>query len=161
MKNKMKLVSTACFCLFVYGINAQEALVTSAQEASGTGGHLSSSFGQVHYQTNSGSSGTMTQGVQQAFEISVTSGIKETGIELNCSVFPNPTVNFLNLKITANNNDKLSYQLFDQNGRIVDSNSVNSENTMIDMTTLPTSTYFLIVNQNNLEIKTFKIIKKL
>lgn len=159
MKNKTKIVGTAFLSLFLTGINAQEALLTSGHEASGTGGLSSASIGQVLYTTNSGSSGTVAQGVQQAYEISTTAGIEETGIQLICSAYPNPTVNHLTLNVVNNTNDNLSYQLFDLNGKILDANSINSENTIIEMTAFTPATYFLKVVQDNLEIKTFKIIK--
>lgn len=160
MKNKTKLVSTAFLCLSLFGVNAQEAILTSGQEASGTGGSSSSSMGQVLYTTNSGSSGTVAQGVQQAFEISTTSGIDEMGIQLSCSVYPNPTANFLNLNVLTNIDDNLSYQLSDLNGRTIEGNTINSEITTIDMSTLTPAVYFLKVTQGKTEMKTFKIIKK-
>lgn len=159
MKNKKKIVGTAFLSLFLTGINAQDALLTSGQEASGIGGTSSSSIGQVLYTTNSGSSGTVAQGVQQAFEISTAVGIEETGIQLICSAYPNPTVNSLTLNVVNNVKGNLSYQLFDLTGKLIDVNTINSENTSIDMTALSPATYFLKVTQDNLEIKTFKIIK--
>lgn len=160
MKNKKKLVSTAFLCLSLFGVNAQEVILTSGQEATGTGGSSSSSIGQVLYTTNSGSSGTVAQGVQQAFEISTTSGIDEIGIQLSCSVYPNPTANFLNLNVLTAISDNLSYQLSDLNGRTIEVNSINSEITTIDLSTLTPAVYFLKVTQDNTEMKTFKIIKK-
>lgn len=159
MKNTKKIVGTAFLSLFLNGINAQESLLTSGQESSGIGGSSSSSIGQVLYTTNNGSSGTVAQGVQQAFEISTTAGIEETGIQLICSVYPNPTVNNLTLNVVNNSNGNLSYQLFDLKGKMIEGNTIYSENTLIDMTTFTPATYFLKVTQNNLEIKTFKIIK--
>lgn len=159
MKTKKKIVGTVFLSMFLTGINAQEALLTSGQEASGSGGSSSSSMGQVLYTTNIGSSGSVAQGVQQAFEISTTIGIEETGIQLVCSAFPNPTVDNLLLTVVNNLNDDLSYQLFDLNGKLIDANSIHSENTTINMESLPPAGYFLKVKQDNTEIKTFKIIK--
>lgn len=159
MKNKKKIVGTALLSLFLTGINAQDALLTSGQEASGIGGISSSSIGQVLYTTNSGSSGTVAQGVQQAFEISTTVGIEETGIQLVCTAYPNPTINNLTLNVVNNVNGNLSYQLFDLTGKLIDAQTIYSENTSIDMTALPPAAYFLKVTQDHLEIKTFKIIK--
>lgn len=159
MKNTKKIVGTAFLSLFLTGIYAQESILTSGQEASGVGGSSSSSIGQVLYTTNSGNSGTVAQGVQQAYEISSTSGIEEVGIQLACSAYPNPTIKNITLTVEDNTNDNLSYQLFDLTGEIITSNVINSENTVIEMEGLTPATYFLKVRQNNLEIKTFKIIK--
>jgi hypothetical protein len=159
MKKRQKIVGTVFLSMFLTGINAQEALLTSGQEASGSGGSSSSSMGQVLYTTNIGSSGSVAQGVQQAYEISTTIGIEETGIQLVCSAFPNPTVDNLLLTVVNNLNDDLSYQLFDLNGKLIDANSIHSESITINMESLPPAGYFLKVMQDNTEIKTFKIIK--
>lgn len=159
MKTKQKIVGTVFLSMFLTGINAQEALLTSGQEASGSGGSLSSSMGQVLYTTNIGSSGSVAQGVQQAYEISTTIGIEETSIQLVCSAFPNPTVDNLILTVLNNVNENLTYQLFDLNGKLIDANSIHEESTVINMDQLPPAGYFLKVKQENTEIKTFKIIK--
>lgn len=159
MKKRQKIVGTVFLSMFLTGINAQEALLTSGQEASGSGGSSSSSMGQVLYTTNIGSSGSVAQGVQQAYEISTTIGIEETSIQLVCSAFPNPTVDNLILTVLNNVNENLTYQLFDLNGKLIDANSIHEENTLINMDQLPPAGYFLKVKQENTEIKTFKIIK--
>jgi hypothetical protein len=159
MKTKQKIVGTVFLSLILTGINAQETILTSGQEASGIGGSSSASIGQVLYTTNIGSSGSVAQGVQQAYEISTTIGIEETSIQLVCTAFPNPTLDNLLLTVENNLNDDLSYQLFDLNGRLVEANSIHSENTTISMESLPPAGYFLKVKKDNSEIKTFKIIK--
>jgi hypothetical protein len=159
MKKRQKIVGTVFLSMFLTGINAQEALLTSGQEASGSGGSSSSSMGQVLYTTNIGSSGSVAQGVQQAYEISTTIGIEETSIQLICSAFPNPTVDNLILTVLNNVNENLTYQLFDLNGKLIAANSIHEENTLINMDQLPPAGYFLKVKQENTEIKTFKIIK--
>jgi hypothetical protein len=37
--------------------------------------------------------------VQQPYEISITTGVKETTINLEMNVYPNPTTNYLTLKV--------------------------------------------------------------
>lgn len=159
MKKQQKFVSAVCLSMFLTGINAQEALLTSGQEGSGIGGSSSSSIGQVLYTTNIGSSGSVAQGVQQAYEISTTNGIEETSIQLFCSAYPNPTVDNLILTVQNQVNSNLSYQLFDLNGKLIERSPVLEESTTINMASLPPAGYFLKVIQDAKEIKTFKIIK--
>ena len=98
------------------------------------------------------------QGVQQPYEISITTGLAKTEINLKLSAFPNPTTNYLMLQI--DNFDKnLSYQLFDFSRKLLESNTIVENSTIIKMEQLSTGSYFLKVFQNNKEIKTFKIIK--
>jgi hypothetical protein len=50
---------------------AQENVNASGSNASGSGGSASYSVGQVFYQIHSGSNGSVVEGVQQPYEISV------------------------------------------------------------------------------------------
>ena len=78
----------------------QQAVVTAGAEATGTGGTVSYSVGQVVYQTHASTSGSVAEGVQQPYEISVLSSTKDVaGISLTCSVYPNPTADYLTLKV--------------------------------------------------------------
>ena len=126
-------------------------------EATGSGGTASFSVGQIVYTTNIGANGTVAQGVQQPYEISTTLGINETTINLELSVFPNPTTNFLTLKVK--DNTQLSYLLYNLQGQLLESKSLQSTSTNINLEAQPTATYFVKIFKNNQPIKTFKIIK--
>jgi hypothetical protein len=134
-------------------VYAQQATTASGGDASGSGGSVAYSVGQIVYTTNTSSSGSVTQGVQQPYEISI-----ETDIKLNLSAYPNPTTNYLMLQIDNFDKD-LSYQLFDIRGRLLESNTVAANSTTINMEQMQTGTYLLKVTQNNKLVKTFKIIK--
>ena len=91
---------------------AQQATISSGGDALGSGGTASYSVGQVVYTTNSGSNGSVSQGVQQVYGIFAL-GIKETALNSSISVFPNPTSDNLTLQISDFKNEKLAYQLYD------------------------------------------------
>ncbi len=76
-------------------------LMTNAMEASGSDGTASYTVGQVVYTTETGTNGySIAQGVQQPFEISVVTGIKEAkDISLSVSAYPNPTSDYLIVKV--------------------------------------------------------------
>ena len=143
------------------GITAQAQQVTTATggDASGSGGTVAYSVGQVVYTTNTDASGTVSQGVQQPYEI-FTVGIKETELNILLSVFPNPTAYNLTLQISDYNNEKLSYQLFDMQGKLLNNGQVTAQQVQINTANLPPATYFInVVNQENKKIQSFKIIK--
>ena len=140
-------------------LHAQESPTASGGEATGIGGAASYSVGQVVYITNTGTNGSVAQGVQQPYEISTTVGIEVTIINLEFVAYPNPTNNALKLNIGNYNNEKLTYQLYDMQGKLLDSKQVVNSSTTINMQGLPVSTYFLNVLDNNSLIKTFKVIK--
>lgn len=102
-KLKVKSLGVAILLTFVFTLStalAQETVPASGGNITGSGGSVSYSVGQIVYTTHTGTSGSVTQGVQHPFEISVVSGIEETeDINLTCSAYPNPTTDFLQLKV--------------------------------------------------------------
>ena len=135
---------------------------TSGGNASGTGGSVSYSVGQVFNTTAFGTNGSVSEGVQQPFEISVLSGVDITGIDLYYAVYPNPTSGKLTLKLdasTTTNIQSMSYQLYDVNGKMLRNDRLKEFETSIDMSDFVSATYFLKVTNINKEVKLFKIIK--
>lgn len=139
---------------------AQENTTAAGGDASGIGGSNAYSIGQVIYTTNTSSSGSVSQGVQQAYEI-YSATIKETELKISISTFPNPTTEHLTLQITDYNNENLSYFLYDMQGKLLSNKPIKSELTEIKTARLSAASYFLyVVNQDNEKIQSFKIIKK-
>ncbi|MDD2307220.1 MAG: T9SS type A sorting domain-containing protein [Prolixibacteraceae bacterium] len=161
---KLYLSVVLLFALGLTRLNAQESVNVSGDNALGSGGSVSYSVGQVVYTTNSGTTGTVSQGVQQPYEISVITGFEDIKwMNLNCSVYPNPTTDYLTLKIDASASipiRNLSYQLYDMNGRLLESGKLESYETQIVMVNLVPETYLLEVFDQNKIVKSFKIIKR-
>ncbi|MEI6817880.1 MAG: T9SS type A sorting domain-containing protein [Bacteroidota bacterium] len=160
---KIKKVQLGAILLLVLGLTelkAQVSLNASGGNAMGSGGSVSYSIGQTMYTTNTGTNGSVAQGVQQPFEISVVNGIEEAiGINLVCSAYPNPTKDNLTLKIEGELKMQYIALICDLNGKLLGNNKIESNETNIAMNNFSAGTYFLKVMQNNKEIKTFKIIK--
>jgi len=151
------------FCLFGFGITtqAQNSVPATGGVATGTGGKQSYTIGQVVYTTIQVPTGTITQGVQQPYEISVVTFIKEASdLTLEISVYPNPAAGFVNLKVEKYDSDNLRYKLIDMNGTLIQENKVEGNETQIQLGNILPGTYFLKIVDNKKEIKTFKIIKK-
>ncbi len=161
----MKIFNIVLFlvCLFGFGTTgqAQNDIAASGSNASGSGGTVSYSVGQVVFTTNTSiTSGSVTQGVQQPFEISVITRIEQTnGITLVCIAYPNPANDFLTLKVENYIPENLSYKLFDANGKLLENKKVTGNVTIISLGNILSSLYFLKVIDNQKEIKIFKIIK--
>ena len=157
---KLKLSAILFLGLGLTGLQAQESIPASGGNASGNDGTVSYTIGQVVYTTNTGTNGSVAQGVQQPYEISVVSAIEQAkDINLICSAYPNPTTDFITLKVENYNNVSLSYQLFDINGKLLENKKLTGNETTISMENLVPATYFLKVTDNNKEVKIFKIIK--
>lgn len=156
---RLKLSAVLLLGLGLTGLQAQTSVNATGTNASGSGGTVSYSVGQVVYTTNTGSTGSVAQGVQHAYEI-FTLGIKETELNILLTAFPNPTTENLTLQISDYNNEQLSYQLFDMQGKQLSNGQITAQQTQINMNSLPTATYFVnVVNQENKKVQSFKIIK--
>jgi len=141
-------------------LQAQESMSATGGNASGTGGSVSFTIGQVVYTTNSGAGGSVAQGVQQPYEISVVTGLEAAkDITLVYSVFPNPTVDILNLKVENYDKSHLSYQLFNLDGKLLEYKEITDVVTAIKMSAYPMASYYLKIFDNKIVVKTFKIIK--
>ena len=117
--------------------------------------------GQVAYQTYTGSSGSVAQGVQQPWEISTVTAIENTeGISLAISVYPNPTSGSLKLTIKDFDYKDLRYRIYDMTGLLLQDKEIVSEETEIIMNDFTSAMYFLKIANSKQEVKVFKIIKK-
>lgn len=157
---KVKLCVFLFFSLGFTSLKAQEAIPASGGNATGSGGSASYTVGQVVYTTNTGTTGSVAQGIQQPYEISVVSGIEGAeGISLTCSVYPNPATDFLILKIEGAIQPECIAYLLDINGKLIESRKIESNETTIPLNNFVPATYFLRVVAGNKDIKTFQIIK--
>ncbi len=157
---KMKKLLIATLLLGAFQTQAQEAVATSGGNASGTNGNVSYTVGQVVYTTNTGTTGSVAQGVQQPFEIQTVLGAENFNINLQLAVYPNPTTNWLQLEVRNTDFANLSYKLFDLNGKMILNEKITAETSSIQMEHLPAAIFLLKVVSHNKEVKTFKIIKK-
>jgi hypothetical protein len=159
---KLVLSAILMFGLCLNGLQAQEAVLSSGGNGYGRGGSVSFSIGQVVYTTNTDITGTVSQGVQQPFEFYVLSGTDQTNdISLDCSVYPNPTSDFVVLKLDFSfltEMQFMSYEVYDIYARPLLNNLITEGETTIAMNNLPAATYFLKVTDNK-QVKIFKVIK--
>lgn len=138
----------------------QESIVSSGNSVSSSSGSISYSIGQVACITNTGSNGSLAQGVQQPYEIFVIVGIHEITIDLEVTAYPNPTNELLTLKYANYTNENASYQIYNVEGKLLETNSVSGSQTLINMGKMVTGNYFIKVTLENRELKVFKIIKQ-
>ena len=153
------LITTLVLLIYSAEIKGQETVPATGGDASGTGGSSSYTVGQIVYTTNTATSGSIAQGVQQPYEISTSLGIDVTEINLELIAYPNPTNNTLTLKIGNYDMEKLTYQLYDIQGKLLENKPVVNSSTTITMQNLPVSTYLLNIQDNRSLIKTFRIVK--
>jgi hypothetical protein len=140
-------------------VKAQESQLSTGGDASGTGGSVAYSVGQVVYTTNTSTTGSVAQGVQHAYEI-LSFGSDEFAFSINLNAFPNPTTDYLTLEIIEFDKEAFVYQLTDMRGKHLAMASITAQQTKLDMTNYPPAIYFLtVINQNNQVVHSFKILK--
>ena len=150
------------FCVLMTGIGAfaQSAVTASGGEASGNSGNLSYSIGQTFCSANSGTSGLINEGVQHPYEIYDVTDVQSAILEeISLSAFPNPTSNYLTLRIENDDIEGFDCTMYDISGKEILQKRITSSETSLDMNSLPSATYFVRVTKQNREVKTFKIVK--
>ncbi len=87
----MKKTCLMIICLVFFGfVFGQTSVNTAGGEVKNASGSVSYSIGQVAYTSVSNSNGSVSQGVQQAYQIS-TLNVEEKVFNFSLSVYPNPT----------------------------------------------------------------------
>jgi hypothetical protein len=153
------LVLLATWLLWANFAQAQQSINTSGGNATGSGGRVSYSVGQMVYTTEVANAGSVAQGVQHAYEI-LTVGVKETLPEISIGVYPNPTIDNLTLQVSDIGKQKLSYQLCDLQGKLINSGSLTAPQTQLITSGLAPASYYLhVLNSENKTVQSFQIIK--
>lgn len=156
----LRLSAVILLAFGLQGLQAQEVIPDTGGEASGSGGTASYSVGQIVYTTNTGTNGSVAQGVQQPYEISVVTSIEEVNdINLIVSAYPNPTCNFIILKVESYDKTNLSYLLFDIQGKLIETKKIEGNQASIVVRSLEPATYILKVIEGANVVKTLKIVK--
>ena len=159
---KLRILTVLLLTLGITGLHAQETISSGGGNASGSGGSVSYSIGQVLSDYQTGVNGSLSQGVQQPYEIWIMNGLEEfADITLDYRAYPNPATDFILLKVDNNNIplSTLTLFMYDLNGKLIKSLKVNDIETIIHMENYKPAVYYLKVIQGSKEVKTFKIIK--
>ena len=138
---------------------SQDAVAASGGNATGSNVSVSYTVGQVAYTTQTGSNGSVAQGVQQPYEIYLLSGAQFSEIKVSILAYPNPTQNVLTIDIQNQEINAMRYVLVDIQGRQIAEAAITDAHTVLQLENLPSASYILKILSQAKEIKTFKIIK--
>ncbi len=138
-------------------VSAQQSNVATGGNASGSGGTVSYSVGQVVFTTNTGPSNTVAQGVQQPYEISQVVAIEENALFADLLIYPNPTLDQIVLSVQQT--EGVSYALCNASGKLIEAHPLMSLLTSIDMSGLSPAAYYITLSGKNSSSRTFKIVK--
>ena len=139
-------------------LSAQSAIVPMGGDMEGSGVTISYTVGQIAVQSYGEGGTSISEGVQQPYEIQTIGIDNYPGITLNAMVYPNPTLG--NVQLTMNNVQfEGEVKVFDSNGKYLFSKKIEGETTVIPMSELATGTYFVNVLNGTQVLKSFKVVK--
>ncbi len=140
-------------------LKAQEAVPASGSNASGAGGTASYTIGQMEYTQNNSAAGSVSQGIQIPYEISVVTFISpDQKTSLKCIAYPNPTSGAVNLEIGHRDFGSLSYTLVNSQGKLLETKKVMGSETLISLSPYPEAVYFLNIFDHDKKVETFRIV---
>lgn len=137
---KKLLLSGACLlsCSLLF---AQQNTVPTGGDASGSGGTVSYTVGQIDYSNASGTDGSTNEGVQQPYEFfDPDASLEEIG--WNAQLYPNPTSDNIILELQAVPVDA-RYAIYDAKGKLLTEGAIDALQTTIDMRAFPPAVYQL------------------
>ena len=137
-------------------------LAATGADISNASGSISYSIGQVFFSSTTMSSGSMAQGVQQAFneDAPQTLDLAEHPKEgLSITAYPNPMTDYLIVKL-GQPSDDYSYELVSLNGKIIKKNKLKQSINKINPSFFASTTYILRIYKDDKRVKNFKLIKK-
>jgi hypothetical protein len=154
---KKATLTAVIFIINSIAVLAQTAVVTAGGNQTGSGGSVSYSIGQICDQSLVGN-GTLTEGVQQPFEIVVTDETEIPG-SFSATAYPNPASNEVILMVENTEGTEILISVFDLQGKLVQQKSISGTQTSISLSELTPLPYFVEIRKED-HTKTFKIIKK-
>jgi hypothetical protein len=161
MKTKMflKFIIASVFLALIPGfVNAQQIISSSGIALKNSTGSLSFTLGELVIDTKNVGETTITQGFHQTkLTITVIHFLREQNFSI--SAFPNPTHDFVNLKIEKGDIRDIEIVLFDLQGKVLSTQKIESTNTEVSFSGYNPGNYLLKVIQKGKEIRTFKVIK--
>jgi hypothetical protein len=153
----MKRIIFYCSFLYCSSVLAQERPVASGGEASGTGGTVSYTIGLPDYLTYSANNGTLSQGLQQAYEL-LSLNVAEWNKDFKVAIYPNPVIDYLVIEIPETD-PELSYHIISSEGKVVKNGRLSDIKTTVDLNAFVSEGYFIEIRKNNLPVRQYQFIK--
>lgn len=157
MKTLIILLSII-FPAVIFAQNTQEIVSSGGDYGNGTNTSISYSIGEIETETSP--DGSLTQGFQQP-NITVTEVVEAPFKEMLVTVFPNPSVDFVNVQMSNSESD-IILELLDSKGTMIEIQLIpqGRELTQFYLGDLASGTYYLkTTSKNKKYFKSFRIEK--
>ncbi len=157
-----RLICTAALFTFLFSqstLHAQEVIATGGNHHKAGDISVSWTLGETVIETFRAGESILTQGFHQS-KLTVVS-IDEIDLPgYNITAFPNPASSYVTLKVEAENYEKMSFRLYDFNGRLIEQNRIDGSYTNISFEGLKPAVYYITIIEDVRKLTTVKIIKK-
>ena len=156
------ILSSLFFVLFGIDAFAQSNIVPMGGTATGNGGTVTYTIGQIAVQSYGEGSTSISEGVQQPYEIQAVGVDTYPQITLNAVVYPNPTEDLVRLQLNGFEIPVggLRAILHDGNGKQLQTLTVTDDLTTFQIGHYATGTYYLELRDGRQVLKTFKVVRK-
>ncbi len=167
MNNFTKTITAFLFPVILAGcftsLYAQRGTVAAGGQATGPGGTVSYSIGQVDYIDITSAGGNISQGLQQVTPVAPKTLAPQKQlppeITMDAIVYPNPAKEYVTLAIRDKLAQTLSYALYTADGRLVSAQKISGNQQNVSLAGLAGGVYFLVIQNNGTRLKSFTIIK--
>jgi len=147
------LVLTVFSVLTAYG---QKVVSSGGSSFKNSAGQIDYTIGEPVIQLLATSDCMLTQGYHQP-TLSIIE-VRHLNADFIAEVFPNPTVATLKLKLE--DHEGVSYQVFNADGKVLESNNVTNNLTSIDVENFTKGYYTLrLIDADNKKLKSYKFLK--
>ncbi|MCT4640427.1 MAG: T9SS type A sorting domain-containing protein [Bacteroidales bacterium] len=154
-----RLTLLVTFVLFACNLFSQRVLSSSGGTGTFDDFSVNWSIGEVVTETFSIGGIIVNQGFNQYAE-TVKDITTVDGYEtINAIAYPNPTTNYVYIKVSDIELTGLSYMLTTLEGMPIIQEPINSEETAVDLLTLSPSLYLLSILKEGIVVRSFRIVK--
>lgn len=154
---KKKTLLAGVFISSISLLSAQEVISTQGDSYDNGTNTIDFTIGEPVIETVSDGTNDATQGFHQT-NLTITN-IEDLDANFSVNIYPNPTSEVINL--TIEKYEKITFQIFDMGGKLVEELMLTSSTTNVNVSDYPKGTYLLTLTQSDKKkIKTYKIVKK-
>ena len=155
IKTILLLVLSFLFC----NLRAQNSINSSGYDATGSGGSVSASIGQLVNNQYSGSTGIIQEGVQLPFELISLKQKRAVGNSYLWDVYPNPSSSLVYINVKNIKATNISISLFDNTGKLLLNENTPTDKISLNLTSFSAGIYLLKVYSGSDLLGSTQIIK--
>lgn len=156
---KKKIITLITLAFVAGTISAQELISTAGGHYSADTQSIDWSLGEVVIATFSEGDYVLTQGFHQS-NVTVTPIDEIPGTDLHVTVYPNPTSDYVTVRLADPPSEGTGYGLYDFSGQRLFGGGLSDHETTLSFQTLDAGIYFLRIYTGRQAAGKFKIVKQ-